>query len=374
MWARFFIPVLALFYIASQVTIEQFAIIMAAFSFTTLVLEIPTGVLADLLGKRRTLLISRFMYIIEIYLVAFHNGFWIFLIAKVISGIGVSMASGTNSAVLYDTLKRLKRENEFKKVSGTLNFISNLSMAVVFIIGAYLFTISPKLPAIVSLPLISLGFILTLFLAEPYSPSHALTMRNSWRHMKEGLVIFKSNKYLMYLAFFSLPIGAAISIILSSSSLYFVKVLVPVSLIGVLAFFSGLSSAFASKKAHAIERSLGEKRSLLLIQITIVAAIMLMSFAMPYIGVAFYFLIPLAQGFYEVILGDYANHHSRTSHRATLLSIVNMFDNIGITILFPAIGYLIKERSLQVSFFALACFIVVYLFMLFLFAKHKKAV
>ena len=58
MWGRFFIPVLALFYIASQVSLAQFTVIMAIFSFTTLVLEIPTGVVADLLGKKKTLLSS----------------------------------------------------------------------------------------------------------------------------------------------------------------------------------------------------------------------------------------------------------------------------------------------------------------------------
>ena len=64
MWGRFFIPILALFYIASQVTLEQFTIIMAVFAFSTFVLEIPTGVIADLLGKKKALLISRAMYVI----------------------------------------------------------------------------------------------------------------------------------------------------------------------------------------------------------------------------------------------------------------------------------------------------------------------
>src|SRR3989344_7479236 len=79
MWGRFFIPVLALFYIASQVSLEQFAIIMSVFAFTTLILEIPTGVIADLLGKKKTLLLSRLMYVIEIVIIAFGNGFWPFL-------------------------------------------------------------------------------------------------------------------------------------------------------------------------------------------------------------------------------------------------------------------------------------------------------
>ena len=109
MWGRFFIPVLALFYIASQVPIEQFAIIMSVFALSTLLLEIPSGVIADLLGKKKTLLIGRFCYIIEIFMIAFYDGFWIFLVAKVVSGIGVSLNSGTNSALLFDTLKKMRK-------------------------------------------------------------------------------------------------------------------------------------------------------------------------------------------------------------------------------------------------------------------------
>ena len=96
---------------------------MSVFAFTTLILEVPTGVLADLLGKKKTLLISRLFYVVEIFIIAFFNGFWPFLIAKVISGIGVSLSSGTESALLYDTLKRLKKEKDYKKISGKKSFI-----------------------------------------------------------------------------------------------------------------------------------------------------------------------------------------------------------------------------------------------------------
>ena len=112
MWGRFFIPVIALFYIASQVTLEQFTIIFSIFALATLILEIPSGVVADILGKKKTLLLSRALYVIEVYILTFHNGFLLFLIAKIISGFGVSLSSGTSSALLYDTLKKLKRERK----------------------------------------------------------------------------------------------------------------------------------------------------------------------------------------------------------------------------------------------------------------------
>ncbi len=359
MWGRFFIPVLALFYIASQVTLEQFTIIMAVFAFSTLILEIPTGVIADLLGKKKALLISRAMYVIEIILIAFFNGFWIFLIAKIISGIGVSFGSGTNSALLYDSLKRLGREKEHKKISGLTNTVSKVSMAVVFIIGAYLFGLNYKLPAIASLPLIILGFVLTFFLKEPYQSKTKINLKNSLNHMKNGFNLFKNNYSLKYLAFFTFLIGSTISMMLSLSSKYFEAILIPIALIGVVSFVMNLVSAYSAKKAHSIEEKIGEKKSIYLTTILIFISLFLMSFVAPYVGLLFFLIIAWVQGFYEVIIGDYVNHHIESSHRATMLSINNMFDNMGITLLFPLIGYFNKVYGLKISLFLFSIFILI---------------
>src|SRR3989344_738643 len=373
MWGRFFIPILALFYIASQVTLEQFTIIMAVFAFSTFVLEIPTGVIADLLGKKIALLISRAMYVIEIILIAFFNGFWIFLVAKIISGIGVSFGSGTNSALLYDSLKRLEREKEHKKISGLANTISKISMAIVFIIGAYLFSLNYKLPAIASLPLIILGFILTFFLKEPYQSKTKINFKNSLSHMKKGLVLFKNNYNLKYLAFFTFLIGSTISMMLSLSSKYFEAILIPIALIGVVSFVMNLVSAYSAKKAHSLEKKIGEKKSIYLTTILIFISIFLMSFIAPYIGLLFFLIIAFVQGFYEVIIGDYVNRHVESSHRATMLSINNMFDNIGITLLFPLIGYLNKAYSLKISLLSFSIFILVCsLFIIFYYKNNHN--
>lgn len=343
---------------------------MAVFSLTIIVLEIPTGVLADLLGKKNTLLLSRAMYIIEIFLIAFYNGFWVFLIAKIISGIGVSLGSGTNSAFLYDTLKRLNREKDHKKIRGNLASLTSVSMAFVFIIGAYLFSINPKLPAIVSLPLIALGFILTFFLKEPYAPSKSLTLANSWLHLKESLRYFQYHKYLQYLAFFSFPVTAAVGMMLSLSSAYFVLIKIPIGLIGIVAFCSSMVNALSSKKAHVLEEKWGEKRSVFIIQMCITLTIFLMSLVLPWWGLLFYFLIPLTQGFYEVTLEDYVNKHIETSHRATMLSINNMFKNAGTTVLFPLLGIGIKLYSMNVAFLTFGAFLAVYFIVLFIFSRN----
>jgi|GEM_PF-1879227 len=366
MWGRFFIPVLALFYIASQVPLEQFAIIMSVFSLSILLLEIPTGVISDLIGRKKTLLLSRLMYIIEVYILAFHNGFLMFLIAKIISGIGVSLASGTDSALLFDSLKRLGRQKEHKKIFGISQTIMSVSMAFVFIIGAFLFSINAKLPAILTLPFMVAGFIFTFFFEEPYQNHKKINFKNYVKHFKQAVVYFFKKAELRYLAFYSLVIGSAISAMQSFSSVYYENIAIPISLIGVCAFAASIITAWSSKKTHSIEERIGERKSLYFVQIVTLIAVILMSLMMRYIGILFYFLIAFICGFYAITLNDYANKHVRTSHRATMLSINNMFDNIGVILFFPVMGYLIKEKSMSFSFFSFAVFIAVYLLILFL--------
>ena len=369
MWGRFFIPVIALFYVASQVPLEQFAIIMSVFALSILILEIPSGVVADLLGKKKTLLLSRAMYIVEIFLIAFYSGFLVFLVAKIISGIGVSLSSGTSSAMLYDTLKKQGREKKHKQISGSMMTITNVSMAFVFIVGGILFSINSKLPAIASLPLISLGFILTFFLEEPYKTKIKLTFSNSFKHLKESLIYFKNSDYVKYIALFSLFTSAAISITLSLSSAYLEAIFIPLALIGTIAFVSSMITAFSSKKAHKIEPILGERKSLRLVQILVVLGLFLMALMVKFFGVIFYLFIPFVAGFFGVIMGDYINTHINTSHRATLLSVTNLFSNLGIFILFPIIGYLIKIKSMDFSFLTFGIIILIGYILVYLYSK-----
>lgn len=372
MWGRFFVPVLALFYIASQVPLEQFAVIMSVFALAILLFEVPSGVVADFLGKKKTLLLSGFLYVIEIFILAFFNGFWLFLIAKVLSGIGVSLASGARQAIVYDTLKILDRTKEHKRISGNISVIANVSMAIVFIIGAYLFSINAKLPAIVSLPVVFIGFVLTFFLKEPYKNGKPFDMKNSWNHLKEGFAYFKKNVYVKYLTFYSVPLMTVIVIIQNMSSVYFENILIPISLIGVVAFISSMVSSYFAKKTHNIDEKLGTPKALLLGQLLVFFGVFLMAFMFNYFGVLFYFLISAAYGFYGVIVNHYANENIETSHRATMLSIKNMFNNLGVTLILPLIGYLTKLISMKTAFFILFGIFVVYQIIFFVVFRNVK--
>ncbi len=359
MWMRFFIPVLALFYIASQVSLQEFTIIMAVFSLVILLFEIPSGVLADVFGKKNTLLLGRAMFVVEVAMIAFFDGFWAFLIAKTISGIGVSLNSGSNSALLYETLQELGREKEHKKISGTLAMISNISMAVVFISGSFLFTIHHKLPAYVSLPLITFGFFLTFFLQEPNDNHKSKLFKDSFKYMKEAISLFKKSKVLRLIMISSVAIMASISVVLSMSSDYLAAVQVPVGLIGTVAFIGSLFMAYGSGKASVMEEIYGEKKSLYGSFFLIIFTLVLLSLTIPYLGAIAYLLIPLISGFFSVIINHYMNKQVNAGHRTTQLSLRNMVDNLGVVILFPIFGFLTTSYNYSYAFLLLLVTIII---------------
>ena len=371
-WSRFFIPVLALFYIASQVTLTQFTIILGVFSLSTLLLEIPTGVIADLIGRKRTLLIARVCWIVELYLISFYNGFWIFLAAKIISGIGVSFWSGSGEALLYDSLKRLKREKDFKRINGNLQIIINLSMAIIFIIGSFLFAMNPKLPAIASLPFACLALFFTLFLTEPYKSRKKITFKNSLNHMKEGFAYFWQHSYVKYLTFYSWPIAATIAMMLSISSAYQEAIMIPIALIGVVATAGSLVIAFGAKISYNLEEKHGEKRTLFAIQCIMVLGIFLMSLMVNYIGVLFYLMICFGSGLFNVLISHYVNKHIETSHRATMISIKNFFDNLAIFIFFPILGFIISAKSMRLAFMFWGISLVILIIALWIYSRKLR--
>lgn len=353
MWGRFFIPVLALFYIASHVSLKEFGIIMGVFSATIFIIEIPSGILADKIGKKNVLLISRFMYLVEVALLAFTNGFWFFLIAKFASGIGVSLSSGTSQALFYDSVKRLGKEEDFKKYFGTQKVISYASMGVVFIIGAYLFTLLPKLSAFVSLPFLFTGFLLTFFLKEPYPISKFSKKEHASVYFKQGLLVFKKYPALLSIVLFCLPIFIINDVVLANSSAYLPTILVPIVLIGLINFLiNAFSSALLSKYADKIINKIKKELPFILVGASIISCLLL-GFSIPYFGIILLFIISGSLAIFDVFLEDYSNKRISSTYRATSLSIRNMIVNIGLFTGYVLFG-MFSEASLSGAFFGLA--------------------
>jgi MFS family permease len=110
--SRFYYPVFTILFLDFGLTLEQFALLNAVWAATIVLLEVPSGAMADVMGRRNLLVFSGATMIVEIALLCFAPRgsmpllFIIFLINRIFSGAAEAAASGADEAIAYDTLKK----------------------------------------------------------------------------------------------------------------------------------------------------------------------------------------------------------------------------------------------------------------------------
>ena len=120
--ARFYYPVFTILFLDFGLTLEQFALLNAAWAAAIVLLEVPSGALADTFGRRNLLIGTGVLMVIEIALLCFvplGNAkllFVVFLINRVLSGSAEAAASGADEAIAYDTLKHQGNARDWPRV------------------------------------------------------------------------------------------------------------------------------------------------------------------------------------------------------------------------------------------------------------------
>jgi MFS family permease len=101
-------------YFQSELSAAQALVLYVAYDVATTVLEVPSGYMSDRLGRRKTLIAATIAGALGAGLIALGDGFAVFVIAQVCLGAAASFASGTENALLYESLKAAGREDEIE--------------------------------------------------------------------------------------------------------------------------------------------------------------------------------------------------------------------------------------------------------------------
>ncbi len=110
--SRFYYPVFTILFLDFGLTLDQFALLNAAWAAAIVLLEVPSGALADTMGRRKLLVATGVLMVIEIALLCFvplGNAsllFAVFIVNRILSGAAEAAASGADEAIAYDSLKK----------------------------------------------------------------------------------------------------------------------------------------------------------------------------------------------------------------------------------------------------------------------------
>lgn len=130
--------IIVLFYLHRGVSLEEVFYLTLVWSITSLIFEVPSGYLADRFGRKRTLMLGALFLLCAWVATWFAHGFLPFVGVFVLMSLAFSMFSGTEEAMLYDSLKELHKENEMTKYNGRLSSARHIFKIFVPTIGAFI--------------------------------------------------------------------------------------------------------------------------------------------------------------------------------------------------------------------------------------------
>ncbi|MDE2290874.1 MAG: MFS transporter, partial [Elusimicrobia bacterium] len=137
-------PVIVPFYRSKGLSMTQVYELQSIFAVGMLVFEVPTGYIADMWGRRTALVLGSALHALGFLIYGLAGGFADLAAAEVVLAVGVSLFSGTDVALLYDSLAALEDRRAPIKLLGRLVYYRQMGEACGALVGGALVLVSMR--------------------------------------------------------------------------------------------------------------------------------------------------------------------------------------------------------------------------------------
>lgn len=348
-----FAPILVPFFKSHNLSATEIFAIEATYNVVMALSEIPTGYFADVMGRKVSMALSAILRPLAILVYIFSSSFWGFVFAECCMGFAACMRSGADSALLYDTLTELKREKEHKKFEGTAHFFTNIGTSIAGILGSFLATLSMTLPFIGTMFVSLIHLPLIFSLQEPKRRiSKVKSMRDHYIEIVRAIRFTLRQKSVLYAGFYSMMIANVNAVGVWSYYLYYGELGIGIAYYGLLAAIFWLFSGLGAKLCHNVNKRWGEKTALLLPLLGAPSLILIGQVKSVWVLPLIAFNAAL-WGMSAPLLRDVIHRNTRSSRRATVLSVANMARRFGYMFFAFAVGYVTDASGIQNGLVAL---------------------
>ena len=326
-----------------NMNLMQIGLLEGIYHITSMSCEIPSGAWADLVGRKRSMLFSRICITLSCLIMLFSRSFWGFALSFIVQALGNSFNSGSEEALVYDSMKCINEEDHYMKVNGRLNMIIEVSQAIATVTGGILAEYSYVWCYAACVVIALLSFVPVIFMVEPpileekeERKSGMALVKNhfqiSFRILKEDIRILK---IIMYYSM----IFAAHTLLFFYSQQYFYDLGYSKIQISIVFLFAGILSclgAIASEKLYARWKNRIATISAVVIAMTLIcygtrnSVIAITAF--------------IVSCFFNAVLypaeSESLNRLIPSEQRATLISVNSMFFSVVMILLFPIAGFM----------------------------------
>lgn len=351
--ARAYYPVLAILFTDLGLTIDQYVLLNGVWAAAIFLLEVPSGALADTLGRKRLLVFSAALMVLEmgVLLLAPKDGgmllFGLCLINRFLSGASEAAASGADESIAYDALPEANREHAWDVVLGTAMRWRSAGFLVAMTLGGLLYDpswfnrlvpdsmhvsqdLAHRLPLLVVFlqALACLGIALRF--DETRAHQHArgklaaatrLTVRTAHRAF--------TTRAITIVLLGGVLIDAVARNVATLNSEYYRLIQIPEWLFGVIGSLIAVGNWFVPGMAKRANEFASPVRVLCVTGAIAAVALLLMVPAWPWVGLLPTMVLMMMLGFVSFTVGRFLHSQAESHERATLLSVKGLTFNLG---------------------------------------------
>jgi len=350
--ARAYYPVLAILFLDLGLTLDQFVFLNLIWAATIFIFEVPSGALADTIGRRTLLITASSLMIIEmlcLLLAPRGDGvilFFLCVINRICSGLSEACASGADEALAYDSLHEEGRTAAWDKLLANAMRWRSLGFVIAMILGGLLYdphTINFVLPASFQLSadlvhrlpvalVLCQAFVclfITLRMVEPIHAATGSTLKNAVRlTLTTARWVLTHPKTLVVIL-----IGVAIDSIVRNfatiNSSYFRLIELPEWTYGFLGAAMGVLGIFVPGIAKRLNTRFSMLTNLGLVAAASLIGLALLIPAWPIFGILPTMFLMTTMGFLSFTISRVLHQEADSSQRATVLSVKGLMFNLG---------------------------------------------
>ena len=341
-----------LFFIQNGLSLLQIGLLESIFHGTSLLCEIPSGMLADRFSYKTNLYLARLASIGSSILILFGQGnFWIYAISMMVSAWSYNFDSGTSTAFLYDSAVEAGQKDRYLQISSFLSGVAEVTRTLGTVVAGFFVHGALAWTYYIAIGLSLISILLIFLMKEPESKSGE---RNHWT-LKRILVVVKQEWQEKPVLFYWMFTYQLVGTIMCMFYFYYQQKIIDlaswqVSLIMLIGSGFNLLAVYLASQ-------IGKKWNSNQVFPVLVAltglVLFFVGFKTPFAYLSVYLLTNALYAVYQPIYYNDLQTYLPSSVRATMLSINSMMFSLSMIVIFPLTGWLIDTSGFVAVFLVL---------------------
>jgi predicted MFS family arabinose efflux permease len=339
-------------------SVADIMVLQAIFGIALAVFEFPSGYLADRIGYRTSLVLASVLSVGGWGIYSAAQGFWSIAAAEIALGLSLSLVSGTNSAMLYESLAEIGHEEQFGTWYGRVRFFGQGAEGSAALVAGLLFAAWVRLPFVLQVALWVVNVGVAWALVEP--KVHRPRIEDPLRHIGSLFtLVVRRLPRLRALFFVGIALSLATFVPVWLIQLYASEAGVPIAWLGAIWAVANYVVAIGSLASARTARQIGTNGTLLVCAALAGVGYFGLGATHALWGFAFYFAFSACRGLSAPVLAHEEQLLIPSGDRASLISMRSLLFRLCFAVAGPLIGIAIDARGQHIVLLLLGAVFVV---------------